>query len=115
MTAPVRAEAKLASGVREPRKRQALSLGFQFRALLPVIVYGALLVALTVVFVWLPFQRDIAADPSPVVKAILSAQLFRIELYLAPFLLISGGVAAVFALVRARRLASPVQDLREHL
>ena len=73
------------------------------------------MVVLTLVFVWLPFQRDIAADPSPVIKAILSAQLLRIGLMLAPLLLISGGVAAVFALLRARRIAAPVQDLQEHL
>jgi methyl-accepting chemotaxis protein len=115
MTTPVRAEAKLATGIRERRKRKPLSLAFQLRALLPVFIYGGLLVALTLAFVWLPFQHDIAADPSPVVKAILSAQLLRLELSLAPFLLISGGVAAVFALLRARRIAAPVRDLQEHL
>lgn len=115
MTTPVRAEAGVATGIRERRKRKPLSLAFQFRALVPVFLYGGLLVALTLVFVWLPFQRDIAADPSPVIKAILSAQLLRLGLMLAPLLLISGGVAAVFALLRARRIAAPVQDLREHL
>lgn len=115
MTTPVRAEAKLATGVRERRKRNALSLAFQIRALLPVLIYGGLLVVLTLVFVWLPFQSDIAADPNPVIKAILSAQLLRLELSLAPLLLISGGVAAVFALLRARRIAAPVRDLQEHL
>ena len=115
MTTPVRAEAKLATSVRERRKRQTLSLAFQMRALLPVFIYGGLLVALTLVFVWLPFQSDVAADPNPVIKAILSAQLLRLELSLAPLLLISGGVAAVFALLRARRIAAPVRDLQEHL
>ena len=115
MTTPVRAEAKLATSVRERRKRQTLSLAFQMRALLPVFIYGGLLVVLTLVFVWLPFQSDIAADPNPVIKAILSAQLLRLELSLAPLLLISGGIAAVVALLRARRIAAPVRDLQEHL
>jgi len=115
MNAPVRAEAKLAGGIRERRQRRALSLAFQLRAVLPVLLYGGLLIVLTLVFVWLPVQREFAADPNPVVKAILSVQLLRLELLLAPFLLISGGVAAVYALLRARRLAAPVQDLREHL
>ena len=57
MTTPVRAEARVATGIRERRKRKPLSLAFQFRALVPVFLYGGLLVALTLVFVWLPFQQ----------------------------------------------------------
>jgi hypothetical protein len=115
MTSPVRAEVKAATAVRNARRRRTPSIGFQFRALLPVIVYGALFIALTAVFLWIPMHRQLAADPSPVIKAILAAQLFRIELWLATFLLISGGIASVHALLRARRLAAPVEDLREHL
>lgn len=101
--------------VRELRRKRRLSAGFQFRALLPVIIYCVLLIVLGYVFVVLPLGRDIAADPSPVVKALLSAQLFRIELSLVPFLLIPAGVAATYALLRARRLAAPVLEVKEGL
>ena len=115
MTSPVRAETKFASGIRAPRRRTTPPLGFQLRILLPLIVYGLLFVALSVFFVWLPMQRQLAADPSPVVKALLAAQLFRIQLWLGTLLCISAGVASTYALLRARRIAAPVQELREHL
>ncbi len=115
MNSPVRAEAKVVPRVRTPRPRTTLTLGFQLRALFPVMLYGALLLALTIFFVWLPMHRQLAADPSPVFRALLAAQLFRLELWLAAFLFIAGGVAAIYALLRARRMAAPVADLRGHL
>lgn len=115
MTSPVRAEAKVVSPARMARRPVKLTLAFQLRAVLPVLLYAALLIVLTLVFMWLPMQREIAADPSPVVKALLSAQLFRVEIWLATFLCIGAGVAAVYALLRARHLAAPVHDVRDHL
>jgi hypothetical protein len=114
MNSPVRAGTKSVSSIRAPRRRP-LSLASQLRAILPVLILLALLIVLTLLFVWVPFRREIAADPSPVVKALLSAQFFRIQLVLAPLLLISEGVAAVYALLQARRVAGPLQDLREGL
>ncbi len=115
MTSPVRAEARLAAAPRSARRKTALTLGFQLRAILPVIIYGALLVALTSLFVWVPMYRQAIADPSPVIGAILAAQLFRIVLWLAAFLLIAGGIASIYALLRARRIAGPIAELRERL
>ena len=98
-----------------PRKRVRMGFAYQLWAMFSVFVYGALLLALTTAFVWVPLNRRVAADPSPVVQALLAAELFRVELWLAPLLLLCGSVAAVVALIRARRDAVAIATLQENL
>lgn len=101
--------------VHKPRRRVVVNLGFQFRTLYPIFVYLGLLIALTLALVWLPMHRQIAADPNPIIQAILAAQLFRIELWLAPLVLLSASLAAIVALLRSQRVAGPIQRLRQGL
>jgi hypothetical protein len=101
--------------VHEARRRIIVNRGYQFRVLLPVLVFAGLLFLLTIGLVLLPMHSRIAADPNPVVQTLLGAQLLRIELWLAPLLLLSGSLAAIVALVHSRRVAGPVQCLREGL
>jgi HAMP domain-containing protein len=101
--------------VRKARRRIIVNRGYQFRAMFPVLVYAGLLVLLILGLVLLPMHRQIAADPDPVIQAILGAQLLRIELWLAPLLVLSGCLAGIVALVQSRRVAGPIHRLREGL
>ncbi len=114
MTSSVKTEAKASAPVHETRPIRD-NLGFEFRTLLPVFVYAGLFIGLTLLLVWLPLQRQIAADPSPILRALFAAQLFRIEVWLVPLFLLSGTLAAIVALLHARRVARSVQRLREGL
>jgi hypothetical protein len=101
--------------VRKARRRIIVNRGYQFRAMFPVLVYAGLLVLLILGLVLLPMHRQIAADPDPVIQALLGAQLLRIELWLAPLLVLSGCLAGIVALVHSRRVAGPIYRLREGL
>jgi len=92
-----------------------MSLGSQLRALIPVFLYGILLLVVTVGLVWWPAQQRAAADPDRVVRALLGAQLFRLEVWLVPLLLLCGCVAAVAALLRTRRIAASMTRLQQCL
>lgn len=117
MTSAAKVPVAMAGQAQENRLRPRARMGFAYQwwAMFSVFIYGALLLALTTAFVWIPLNRRIAADPSPVVQALLAAELFRVELWLAPLLLLSGSVAAIVALVRARRTATAMMALREGL
>ncbi len=115
MTSPARVPVAATPSTSKPRRRKQMTLGFQLRAVFPVVVFGVLFAFLTLVVVWIPMHRMVAADPSPIVKALMQALLFRVELWLAPLLLICAGVSAVVALLRARRLSAPVSDIRDGL
>jgi hypothetical protein len=108
-----RSESK--AGVHQPRRQMIVDMGFQARFLLPILVYTVVFLVLTLAFVWFPMHRQIAADPSPIVQALLAAQLFRIELWLAPLLLLSGSLAALVALMHSQRIAGPIKMVREGL
>lgn len=115
MTSPARVPVATVPSASKPRRRMAMTLGFQLRAVFPVVLFGALFALLTLIVVWIPLNRQANADPSPVIKELLSTELFKVELYLAPLLLVSAGIAATAALLHARRMAGPVQQVREAL
>lgn len=99
----------------EKRLRPRMTLRYQLRALTPVFVFGILLLVLTGAFVWWPAHQRAAADPNLIIRAILGAQLFRIEVWLVPVLLLCACLAAVAALLRARRIAVSMARLQECL
>ncbi|MGH9522580.1 MAG: hypothetical protein ACRD3E_08615 [Terriglobales bacterium] len=113
MTSVAKVPANLPARAPDKRPRPRLTLAHQLRAMVPVIVYGVLLVALAIAVVFVPMHQRAAADPDPVVRALFAAQLFRIEVLLAPLVLLSGAIASVAALLRARRAASSMDQLRE--
>ncbi len=117
MTAPVvhKDEAPASVRVHKPRRQIVVHFGYQFRALYPVFVFGGLLVLLTLALVWLPMHHQLAADPNAIVRALLAAQLFRIEVWLAPLLVLAGSLAAIVALLHSQRVAGPIQRLKEGL
>jgi hypothetical protein len=99
----------------QPRRKIIVDRAYQYRSIFPIFVYGALFLALTVGLVLLPEHHQVAADPDPIIRAIRTAELFRIELWLAPFLVLSGSIAAVFALLHSQRVAGPIKRLRSSL
>ena len=113
MTSVAKVPANLPVRAPDKRPRPRLSLAAQFRALTPVAIYGVLLVGLAVALVFVPMHQRVAADPDRIVRALFAAQLFRIEMLLAPVVLLSGAIAAVVALLRARRAAASMARLHE--
>jgi len=114
MAAPVvhKADAKALVRMHNPGFRL---IGYQFRGLFPILVCVGLLLVLTLALVFLPMHKQAAADPSPVIRAILEAQLFRIELWQASLLALSASLAGIAALLHSRRVAGSLKRLREGL
>ena len=88
---------------------------FQLREMLPLAVFAGLLLLLAAVLVFIPMHRDIAADPNPAIQALLGSFLLRLELWLVPLLALSAAAGSMVAVVRARRIARPVRQVREAL
>jgi hypothetical protein len=97
------------------RRRIIVNHAYQFRALLPVCVFAGLFFLSTLGLVLLPIHRQLAADPSPVVQALLGSQLLRIELWLGPLLVLSACLAGIVALLHSQRVAGPMIRLRAGL
>src|SRR4051794_37936939 len=76
--------------IRQPRRQILVNRPYQLRAVFPVVVYGGLLFALTLAFVFLPEHHQVAADPDQIIRAIRTAELLRLEVWLAPFLVLCG-------------------------
>ena len=115
MTSVAKVPASVPARPPDKRPRPRLTLGEQLRALIPVVVFGFLLLVLTVAVVFVPMHARAAADSNLIVRALLGAQLFRIEIWVAPLLLLCGSIASVFALVRARRVAASMARLQESM
>jgi len=115
MTSARKAELNSSARAHKFRRQIIVNLGFQLRFLYPIFVYGGFLLVLTLALVWLPMHRELAGDPNPIIRAILAAQMFRIELWLATLLLLSGSLASIVALLHSQRVAGPIRRLREGL
>ena len=106
-----RKETPPSAHLHRPRRQVLVNRGFQYRAMFPVFVFAALLAVLAGGLVLLPEHHQIAADPDPILGAIRAAELFRIEVWLAPLLLLSGILAAIVALLHSHRVAGPIKRL----
>jgi len=63
----------------------------------------------------LPEHHQVAADPDPIIRAIRTAELLRLELWLAPFLVLCGSLAFIVGLLHSHRAAGPIKRLRSAL
>jgi hypothetical protein len=106
------APAKSSARLRHPRRQYIINPSFQYRAMYPVLIFAFLFFALTLGIVWLPMHHQLARDSDPIIKAILAAQLMRIEIWLATLFVLSGSLAAIVALLRSHRVAGPMRRLR---
>ncbi len=97
------------------RRQIIVNRAFQMRTLRPILVYTGLVAVLAAVLVFLPMHRQAAADPDPRIQAVLDSELFRIELWLTPLLLLSGCIAGLYGLFRSNRLAGPLYRLQRAL
>jgi hypothetical protein len=87
----------------------------EVRALLPVLACAVVLVAGTLVMVILPVARTVAAEPSPVIRAVLADFAMLLNLRLWPVLLAGLMVAAVLAVMGARKVARANYRLEKRL
>jgi hypothetical protein len=101
--------------LKKPRFKIIVNRAFQFRALMPLAIFAALLLVLTLALVFIPMNRQIDADPDPLIQALLGAQLLRIEMWLAPLLVLSASLAGIWALIISQRVAGPMRRLHASL
>lgn len=89
--------------------------GFQFREMMPLAVFAGMFVLLAIVVVFYPMNRNIDADPNPAIQAVLGSLMFRLEFWLVPLLVVSAMAGLIAAVLRARRIARPVEQIRAGL
>src|SRR3970282_13547 len=103
------------SGARKlVRRRLIVDAPFQLRALLPLILFVAIYLAL----MGLTFYRlhtAAAAEPDPGVRAILAAQLNNLHLHFWPVLGVAGLLAIYYNLYWSLRVAGPLYRLHRTL
>ena len=102
-----------------PRARPAkepliLDLGFQTRALLPVLLLTVLL-AVLVSLLFIYHEWDAARDPDLAVSLILQSKLEQVQFDLWPLLGLAAVVAGYLGFRWSLRIARPVYRLHQHL
>lgn len=92
-----------------------LDTDFQFRALLPVLVFAGVFVLLVVLLIFPVLDRSIATETDLGVRAILSAQLDELRWRLWPLLGVAALLAAYYAYYQALRVVRPLYRLHDVL
>ena len=110
---PQAAKPRMTSKVRASVKRQIIvNAGFQLRQLVPLAVYFSLLMVLLVPAVFYPLYRDASLDPSPIIRAFLSARILSLHAQFWPAFGVATVFASLYTLIRSNRLAGPLYKLR---
>jgi hypothetical protein len=110
-----RLQAASAKVRRRVRRRIIINPAFQFRMLLPVVVFAVVQALLLGLFVFFPLHRSASLDPDPVVQAMFSEQLLNLHVRLWPMFTFAGVLACIYTLVRSNRVAGPLYKLRQSL
>lgn len=97
------------------RRRIIVNAGYQFRTLVPIVVYTVLFAVLTGGLVFFPLHREVNAEPDPDIQVLLQEQLLGLHVRLWPMLLLAAFLAGVYALLRSHRVAGPLYRLNQTL
>lgn len=97
------------------RRRIIVNAGFQFRTLVPIVVYTVLFALLAGGLVFFPLHREVNAEPDPDIQVLLQEQLLGLHVRLWPMLLLAAFLAGVYALLRSHRVAGPLYRLNQTL
>ena len=62
---------------------------FQWRMVMPIVLFVIIFVVLAGGFVFFPLYRDAAYDPNPIVRALLDEQILSLHIRLWPMLIIA--------------------------
>lgn len=97
------------------RRRIVIDSSFQFRMLVPIVVFLVLFVILTGVFTFLPLYLHATNDPRPSVQALLMEQFLNFNIRLWPMVIIAALAAGIYTLMRSNRVAGPLFKLKKGL
>lgn len=97
------------------RRRIIVNPAFQFRMLLPIVIFAALQAALLGLVVFYPLHRSAAQDPDQVVRAVLNEQFLTLQVRFWPMFLIAAAVTSIYTLIRSNRVAGPLYKLQRGL
>lgn len=97
------------------RRRIIVNPAFQFRMLLPIVIFAALQSVLLGLVVFYPLHRNAAQDPDQIVQAVLNEQFLSLQVRFWPMLLIAAAVTSIYTLIRSNRVAGPLYKLQRGL
>jgi hypothetical protein len=97
------------------RRRIIVDPSFQFRMLLPILVFVLIQTVLLATAVFYPLHQSAAADPDPAVRALLGEQLLSLHGRFWIVLGLAGVLASLYTLLRSHRVAGPLYRLRRGL
>ena len=97
------------------RRRLIVDGAFQYRMLLPVIVFTVIQVALLLMMMFYPLYKNAAHEPNQLVQAALFNQVLDVHMCLWSVLAFASLLAGVYTLIRSNRLAGPIFKLRKGL
>ena len=97
------------------RRRIIIDSAFQFRMLIPMVVFLVVFIVLTGLFAFLPLYSYAVNDPNPSVRALLEEQLLNFNVRLWPMVIIATLVACIYTLMRSNKVAGPIFKLKRGL
>ncbi len=97
------------------RRRLIVDPPFQYRMLLPVIVFTLVQVALLVMMMFYPLYESAAKEPNRLVQAGLFNQILDVHVCLWSVLAFTSLLAGGYTLIRSNRVAGPIYKLRQGL
>jgi hypothetical protein len=97
-------------------RRQLIVDGpFQYRMLLPVLVFAAIQVVLLMTALFYPLYKTAAQEPNQLVQAALFTQVMDAHVCVWSVLAFTSLLAGAYTLIRSNRVAGPVYKLRNGL
>ena len=97
------------------RRRIVIDSTFQFRMLMPIVVFLVIFLVLSGAFAFVPLYLHAAKDPNPSVRALLMEQLLNFHVRLWPMVGIATFVACLYTLLRSNKVAGPLFKLKRGL
>ena len=97
------------------RRRIVIDSSFQFRMLMPIVVFLGIFLVLTGAFVFVPLYMHATNDPNPTVRALLTEQLLNFHVRLWPMVGIATLVSCIYTLMRSNKVAGPLFKLKRAL
>ena len=97
------------------RRRLIVDPPFQYRMLLPVIVFTIIQVCLLVMMMFYPLYQNAAKEPNQLVQAGLFNQILDVHVCLWSVLAFASLLTGAYTLIRSNRVAGPIYKLRQGL
>lgn len=97
------------------RRRLIVDGPFQYRMLLPVIVFTVIQVVLLLTTLFYPLYKNAAQEPNQLVQAALFNQVLDAHICVWSVLAFASLLAGAYTLIRSNRVAGPIYKLRNGL